>query len=302
MPKGSQLSVSLYTTDAEFQVWVNAMHAVIAASGMVQTSDSGQITIPYTGVKPNAVNVVAGYEIWRMADAQQANYPVFIKLEYGSSASDAGSIGMYVTIGTGSNGSGTITGILLARTKLARNGTATAGTLENVATHGPGYFCFATGLGSNFTTYFALQRHLDASGNPTDNAIFVFFSSQANTVWATLMKQPGGLLINRSSSESSGVGPPVLFCPDNTNLREVISLNGEVPLYPFEPFLGRRQSPLLGACVVHDRDVGAGVVFTATMYGATKTWRRVSESGNAYTRGTNTSNGGLAALALRWET
>jgi len=303
MAHGSVLSVNLLTADADAQAWVNAMHAAIAASGMVQTSDTGQMASPYTGAKPTGTLATMGYEIWRMNDTQQANFPIYLKIEYGSNNSAATGAAWFITIGTGTNGAGTITGTLLARTNMARNGTPPAGTFEQVASAGEGYFCMCQGLGAlNWAGFFCLQRHIDVNGDPTDDAIFVYFPSTTNVNWHTLMKQPGGLLIGRQSG-ASGVGPPVLYNPENTNASEVVSLGGEVPLYPFEPFLGRRQAPLLGSCVVHADDVGAGVVFTATMFGSTKTWRRVSDASNAHTRGgSSVASTSKTALALRWET
>jgi len=297
MPHASQMSVQHMAGDAEFRQWVDAHSAVIQASGMVKTADTGQIAIPCVAVRP-AINLAAGYEIYRMDDTQQANFPVFLKIEYGI-GSVATRPALYITCGTGTDGAGTITGVLHARATVTRNGTPTIALLyETIASQGEGYFALCSGVTSGSqANYYILGRHIDLNGDPTDNAIFVFHPTTTNSTFYTLMKQPGGLLVSRFGG-SSALGPPVLFVTENTNSNEVISLNGEVPLYPFEPFLGRRQPPLLNGCVVHNADVGDGVTFTATMYGGTKTWRRVTDGATALIRGGSSSNG---ALAIRWE-
>src|SRR5262245_52043536 len=96
-------------TDAHFRAWPQWIHDKLSAAGWVQTSDTGQIDLT-TVVKPAAVSTSQGYEIWRMADSLQATFPVFMKLEYGSGASSANNPQIWITLGTGSNGSGTLTG------------------------------------------------------------------------------------------------------------------------------------------------------------------------------------------------
>jgi hypothetical protein len=111
---GSTFSVAAkQTTDTEFRAWGSAISAGLAAAGCVQTADTGQINWS-TVVKPASAGVMAGYEIWRFNDSLQATAPVFFKIEYGASAAAAANPDVWVTVGTGSNGSGTITGTALA--------------------------------------------------------------------------------------------------------------------------------------------------------------------------------------------
>jgi hypothetical protein len=96
-------------SNATFRAWGSGISAALAAAGLVNTADTGQINWA-TVVLPGA-GAAAGYEIWRFSDALQASAPVFIKLEYGSSGLINGTHSapqMWITVGTATDGAGTI--------------------------------------------------------------------------------------------------------------------------------------------------------------------------------------------------
>lgn len=107
MANTSFLSSSFHSTDALFRTWGSGMNAALVAVGMVQTADTGQVN--WTTVVRAANNSDAGYEVWRFNDALQATVPIFFKLYYGTD-SNAGRPRLRIELGTGSNGSGVITG------------------------------------------------------------------------------------------------------------------------------------------------------------------------------------------------
>lgn len=92
---------------AIFRAWVQVMHDGLTSVGLVQTSDTGQ-ALPSTIALPGA-STFSGFEIYRFADSLQATKPVFIKMEYGTAPNNTGSI-FRVTLGTSTNGAGTLTG------------------------------------------------------------------------------------------------------------------------------------------------------------------------------------------------
>ena len=109
------------------------IHPCLAAGGWIQTADTGQ-TANGSFAAQTGIGAISGYQIWRMNDTLQSTYPVFIKLEYGCASSYASSYygtGIWLTIGTGSNGAGTITGIILPRTQLAYTGNPTVDNTYN---------------------------------------------------------------------------------------------------------------------------------------------------------------------------
>lgn len=95
-------TVTDHTSDAGFRAWGLEFSTALAAIGLVQTADTGQIN--WTTVTRPGANTAAGYEIWRFADST-----IYMKIEYGTGGSTT-TPQMWNTAGTGSNGSGTITG------------------------------------------------------------------------------------------------------------------------------------------------------------------------------------------------
>lgn len=91
--------------DAEFRTFCTGIHNLLSAAGLTQTADTGQINLA-TVLRP-ASDAVAGYEIWRFNDTEQASCPVFIKVEFGQT--DLGTPGLRMSVSTiGSNGTGSL--------------------------------------------------------------------------------------------------------------------------------------------------------------------------------------------------
>ena len=97
-----------YSTDAAFQTDCLAIHNAILAVGLVQTADAGQISFP--SLTRSVANNSSGYIIYAFADALQATYPVYIKIEYGAGTVNYTQLGLWVTVGFATNGAGVITG------------------------------------------------------------------------------------------------------------------------------------------------------------------------------------------------
>lgn len=119
MGKVSYAAVATNATDASFRSWGSTLAAAIVTAGLIKTTDTGQVD--WATVTTSAtVGLSRGYEVYRFNDPLQSTAPIFIKLEFGTSASSANTPGAWVTIGTGSDGAGNITGVLMARTPVNR--------------------------------------------------------------------------------------------------------------------------------------------------------------------------------------
>lgn len=121
-------SVVDHTSDAGFRAWGSQLSAGLATAGLVQTADTGQIN--WLTVTRPATNTAGGYEIWRFANSSR-----YLKIEYGTAAS-ATIPQMWITVGAGSNGSGTLTGQLSTRVIFT-----SAGALASIVTNYPTYIC-----------------------------------------------------------------------------------------------------------------------------------------------------------------
>lgn len=97
------------TSVATFRLWGSSISTMISDMGFVKTSDTGQVDWA-TVALPSNFNTIWCYEIWRFNDSLQGTTPIFFKIGYGR-ASGPGTVFLSIEGGSGSNGSGTITGI-----------------------------------------------------------------------------------------------------------------------------------------------------------------------------------------------
>jgi hypothetical protein len=167
-----------HTSDAGFRAWVAEFISLFTTGGgMVQTNDTGQIDTA-TVTRP-AVNTDGGYAVFRFNDSLQATAPYFVRFDFGTD-NIADRPRLRITIGTGSNGAGTITGVLRAATQIGCTG-------EPNSTSTP-YLSRACGFGGSITLafkigaiatsgwqYIGLHRVRDAAGEQTaDGLVFVW--------------------------------------------------------------------------------------------------------------------------------
>lgn len=174
--------VPLHSSDAQFRTWGSAVNAGLTSAGLTNTSDTGQIN--WSTVVRAAGNTDAGYEIWRLNDSAQTTRPCFLKFRYGTGpATDRPRL--YVDIGEGSNGSGSLTGAIKVDVPLMVYQNTGTGTLDlNINWDSTlGYLGMAltnlVGVGSNvFAQTISLERLKDATGAPTTRG-FAFVSAHA---------------------------------------------------------------------------------------------------------------------------
>lgn len=160
------------SNDADFRAWGSGLAAQLAAMGLIKTTDTGQIDW-LTVLRP-AVSTYAGYEIWRFNDTLQATKPVFIKVEYGGAAIQDRP-NLRITVGTGTNGAGTLTGQISASRVLTASASKTAGTsLPSYCSGSSGRLNLVTNLdvnGSQFALGMFIERTKSVDGAATGDGI-----------------------------------------------------------------------------------------------------------------------------------
>jgi hypothetical protein len=192
------------STDAHFRAWVTFIHESMVAGGWVNTSDTGQLDIP-TASKPVSSNEQVGYKIYRMSDALQATKPIYVKFAFGSNSANIPAV--WQTIGSGSNGSGSITGTIFSASqpggRIGSGGgldfgssavtrafdSNTAEDTTSIAGVGSNYCGFSmlyTASGVGFT--FAIERGRNEDGS-LDGDRIVFIS---NAGFAPLQRMTSG--------------------------------------------------------------------------------------------------------------
>ena len=170
-------SAPAHATDALFRTWGSALNAGLAAVGMVQTADAGQID--WTTVVRAGINADAGYEIWKFNDALQSTVPIFFKLYYGTGAA-TNLVRIRLESGTGSDGSGTLTGLGSGTISTVNASTATADTTARdnwAASDGSGLVLALWGNSTRSTsrTIIVVERFRDTEGTPLNKGWYVQF-------------------------------------------------------------------------------------------------------------------------------
>lgn len=166
MTTNTYTSVLDHTSSTGFRAWGSEFGVSMTACGLVQTSDTGQIN--WTTVNVPAANTAAGYEIWRFSDSS-----IYLKIEYGT-GSGTQLPQMWITVGTGSNGSGTLTGQTSTRniwtSQLNPTSTTTTYTTYMSATANFFSVCWkANGVntGTSPAGIMVIGKSVDNTGTPT---------------------------------------------------------------------------------------------------------------------------------------
>lgn len=152
-------------TDAEFRDWGSKFSAALAAVGMVKTADTG--TVDWSTVtKPSAINQKKCWEVWRFNDSLQATQPLFVLVEYGSSTV-VNYPAIWVTLGKGTNGAGTLTSQFPSSDKTALASASSSPTTWYVS-GGGSYVCWsmapAVALPNQPAGWGVIERGRDSSG------------------------------------------------------------------------------------------------------------------------------------------
>lgn len=277
-----QFLVNDNSTAANFKSWASALSNFVRSCGWTNSADTGQLN-GAGAANWAGVTTVPGvssfyYEIFQPGDGLTNFY---LKLEYGNSTS-ANSPTVRISIGTGTNGAGTLTGFMTTASLAAPDDYVTPSTSAT-------YECDFSGdsgrlsillwrNAGNGVQVFAVQRSLNASGVPTGTYA---------TVWTA--GWPGFL----GSSGTSGYMQtlhftlgPCLWFPNRpqtgtasgwpcraTRWQGSSAFNGQIPIDFIAPVVGVWDYPCTVLGVAWAADITEGVPFSVTnQYGQTKTY------------------------------
>lgn len=274
--------------DATFRLWGVGLAAQLAAVGLVQTADTGQVNWASVS-RPGGSSTTAGYEIWRFNDALQATKPVFIRIDYGVAAA-VDRPRFIITVGTATNGAGTITGQVGTAYTYSTSASKTVGvTLPSYCSGSTSRLSLMTHLDASNANFFMLvlvERPKTAAGVETGDFIVTALFQQA-TGQFQLIPYTG------SVPTSTSVAPAVSAA--GTGMLSSVGLN--VALCPLILMMG---VVLTASCLVYAQaDIGELTSFTATHMGATHTFMPLGDGGPV-TKLTQAQIAGMA-LAMMWE-
>jgi hypothetical protein len=258
------------STLANFLAWAQITSNALVTAGLVRTSDTGQyggqanwgaVTLPGQGSSI--------YEILRFADTAQATNPVFVRIVYGRGAADQARIA--VSIGTGTDGAGNLTGNVSGVSETNASLPTATGTL---------YSCYVAGAAGWFTVLlwreyssstapyaFAVERSLNTSGAYTDQFTYFCATLQANTaacgISQVIMKPGGGFATTTRER----------YVPCCVPYGAVSSVyNGVIHVSHIFPLMGAVANRQTVIGLVKPTDMSEGASYTSTVYGIAMTY------------------------------
>jgi hypothetical protein len=254
-----------HTSDAGFRAWVAEFITLLGTGGaLVQTADTGQINTA-TVNRPVGIGN-AGYAVFRFDDSLQSTAPYFFRFDFGTGTS-TNIPRIQLTIGTGSNGSGTITGSIFSVATIGANMAPTS-----VAVAYPSYACghagtigiaFKQGSSGNAHLYVGFHRVRSTSGTQTgEGLIFVVNNegSSLNSVASMRVFRIAGSVTYGGSSANS-------FCLIPLLVTSSAPSGGDPRFYRHFCSIPD-QRPMLESGTVMTSEAAAGSTFPARPFGA----------------------------------
>lgn len=279
-------------TDALFRAWVTAVDDAIRDMGLVLTADTGQIDLATVTVP--ATSTYAGFRMYRLDDALQSTAPVFLRVEFGRGGGTTRSkIGL--TVGSGTNGAGTLTGQTHTRRDLDHSGNPTTGVARSQYTSGStarvqqimGVDPASENSGDRI--FWGLERTKDATGADTDEGVLLYGTPGTSTPFFQFVPFPTGTVPDRetrfpaliSGVQTSGV------------------IGDDVGVSPIHPIYGAILNPLLGCIAYYKVDIARLSEVEVEMYGDPHNYLALGGD----VQGQNVTQIALAGagLLMRWE-
>lgn len=277
-------------TDAQFRLWASFIRDVFElAGGWTNTTDTGQINL-VTVLAPVAGSTSQGYKIYKMADALQATYPVFVKIEFGSGTA-AANPGFWITIGTGSDGAGTITGIFVVRFQHTIAGTAAGAPLKCYGSAGTARITLGLWLdaGINNPTWFSLERSVDSSGADNGEGIVLNYGRASNNCTSRFVPFIGG-------APAFENGMHAVLTSQNPS-----SFGVNVGVSLIIPMAGVAKQPPLNLLMFRTGDFIDYSIITVTVYGVSHSYIALAGINNMRNNGFGGLTDTNSKIAMRYE-
>lgn len=281
---------STISTTSVFQSVVAAHRGMFAAIGLVRVPFTGEIN-PSTVAAPTTPNTIRGYEIWRFDDALQATAPVYLKVGYGCAST--GNFRLSLSVGTGTDGAGALTGAVTP-TMVMSMGDTSANVYATYVSGDSGRLLlrFWPELNAYSMDLISVERIPSATGQSSGDGIVAWLSSSQYFNEAHSIRFADGRVDSYTSA-------PYLIStipPGSSG-----AVDADVPLYPVRAWVGRRETrPLHNLLAYHGADIAAGNLIAVTCWDGVV--RRYLPLGISISNSYGLAGGAsYQYIAIRWE-
>jgi hypothetical protein len=280
-----------WDSDAEFRADALAIHnALKATGGLVQTSDTGQ-----TDFTANT-RASGGYTVYRFNDPDQTSYPLYLRIDWTPAATSRP--GFSFTLGTGSNGSGTITGVTRTSYQISGGGSGTsAGLCDNYVSVGDGYLYVVLGViagaaGNQVACMLSIERSTGEDGTIHADEGIAVFATGANAKSYSI--HPQG-----ASANGPATGSPISSSISWAFWDDVAG--ADVAIMP-APYIIKGKVRFHRMAFARNGRVSYGVAFDATHMGATRKMMSIEQNYyyNSDANGWLVSNVAGPAIFIPW--
>ena len=189
MTKRQFSTVVDHSTDAGYQTWLNEIHTELQTAGLVQTADTGQLTMPFAGVRPG-VGAYSGKLVYKLNDSLFGSAPIYLLLEPGTAAGGTSQPQMRWSFASGTNGASVLNGVVSSAVNINTTSSPTS-TVTTYVTNicvVDGFFGLAWKLGSGGSNngcrgFFSVQRTVNAAGAPDSTGAMGIWGSSVTSLF-----------------------------------------------------------------------------------------------------------------------
>lgn len=302
MATDSRSLPAFFNTNTDFQNWCQGIAAQIVVAGWTKTSDTGQINNT-TVAKPSASNTSQGYEVY-----EDTATDIFFKIEYGSGNGGSSCPGTWITVGTGSDGAGNITGPTCPRVSQGSNVVESSGVTETSYCSGDGSYL---ALVSNTDIYnpnaswaIIIDKVRNSSATSTSEGFvrLTLSGSSSSLQLSTVIGGVATINVNNQAQAFPAMTPNSSYGTGVGSGGGPRFYNGNLAVMPLIMTVG--QIRFLKAGVLYNtNDFGSvnGLTFSASNFGGTHTYMtQPITSGFGTTRQFTTATT-TEQLAMLWE-
>lgn len=279
------------------------INEVLDEAGITRTSDTGQLDVG-SATMPGSNNTLIGYEIREFTDDIS---PVVLKMEwYRQNSTDR--ITVFITMGTGSDGTGNITDIFFPRTEIGNSN----GFLQGISSW-TNASLFSRGCGDSSAGnkavmsgqwggggewVFAIERWSDSAGEDTGGGVRMAWRCGNGVSFWSWVARFDGLIV--PAETDGGCFPP---SGQTTGQVDEDGYDSDTTLYPFFTFnFGVMMFPMRTIAGVFSSDISSESPFTGNNLGKSRKYFRclAGSSTPRVSRGSTPSSTNFAT-AILWE-